>query len=86
MISIFNMVDLAIRAIKMLILIRIIISWVAPYSRNEFTHLVYEVTEPILRPFRMLIPMGSMRLDLSPVLAYFVLGIIRNLVFNLMFR
>lgn len=86
MISIFRIVDLAIRALKMLIMIRIIISWVAPYSRNEFTHLVYEITEPILRPFRMLIPLGSMRMDLSPVLAYFVLGLIRNLVFNLLFR
>lgn len=84
MISIFRIIDLAIRALKMLILIRIVISWVAPYSRNEFTHLVHEVTEPILRPFRMLIPLGSMRMDLSPVLAYFALNLIRNLLFGLL--
>lgn len=86
MFSILKIIDLAIRALKMLILIRIVISWVAPYSRNEFTHLVYEVTEPILRPFRMLIPLGSMRMDLSPILAYFALNLIRNLVFGLLLR
>jgi YggT family protein len=86
MVSIFRIIDLAIRALRMLILIRIVISWVAPHSRNEFTHLVYEVTEPILRPFRMLIPMGSMRMDLSPILAYFVLNLIRSLAFNLLLR
>ncbi|ADO83063.1 YggT family protein [Ilyobacter polytropus] len=86
MLSILKIIDLAIRALKMLILIRIVISWVAPYSRNEFTHLVYEVTEPILRPFRMLIPLGSMRMDLSPILAYFALNLIRNLAFGLLLR
>ncbi|WP_319370358.1 YggT family protein [uncultured Ilyobacter sp.] len=84
MILIFNIIDLAIRALKMLILIRIVLSWVAPQSRNEFTHLVYELTEPILRPFRMLIPLGSMRMDISPILAYFALNLIRNLVYRLL--
>ncbi|WP_320046786.1 YggT family protein [uncultured Ilyobacter sp.] len=86
MLSILKIIDLAIRALKMLILIRIVISWVAPYSRNEFTHLVYQVTEPILRPFRMLIPLGSMRMDLSPILAYFALNLIRSLAFGLLLR
>ncbi|WP_372713582.1 YggT family protein [Ilyobacter sp.] len=86
MFSIFKIIDLAIRALKMLILIRIVISWVAPYSRNEFTHLVHEVTEPILKPFRMLIPLGTMRMDLSPVLAYFALNLIRSLAYSLLLR
>ena len=51
---IFTLIDLAIRALRILIIIRIVLSWVAPYSRNEFTELVYHITEPVLRPFRML--------------------------------
>ncbi len=86
MISIYRIINLAINALQMLILIRIVLSWVAPYTRNEFTQLVYDLTEPILRPFRMLIPLGSTRLDLSPVLAYFVLNLIRRLAFSLLFR
>ena len=65
---IFTLIDLVIRALRILILIRIVLSWVAPYSRNEFTELVYHVTEPVLGPFRMLIPMGNMRMDLSPII------------------
>ncbi len=81
----YQTINLLIQIIKVLILIRIIISWVIPYSRNEFTHLVYTLTEPILRPFRVLLPIGHLRLDIAPLLAYFTLDIIRKLVFSLLF-
>lgn len=81
----FTIIDLILRAARILILIRIVLSWVAPYSRNEFTELVYHVTEPVLKPFRMLIPMGRMRMDLSPVIALIVLNLVRNLAFRLLY-
>jgi len=82
---IFTLIDLAIRAIRILIIIRIVLSWVAPSSRNEFTELVYHVTEPVLKPFRMLIPLGNMRMDFSPIIALVVLNLIRSLAFRLLY-
>ncbi len=81
----YQTINLLIQVIKILIMIRIVISWVIPYSRNEFTHLVYTLTEPILRPFRVLFPIGNLRLDIAPLLAYFTLDIIRKLVFSILF-
>ncbi len=81
----FKIIDLALSALRTLILIRIVLSWVAPMSRNEFTELVYHVTEPVLRPFRMLIPIGNVRMDLSPIIAFFVIGLVRSLVFRLLY-
>ena len=54
-------------------------------SRNGFTDLIYNTTEPILRPFRVLIPMGNMRMDISPIIAYFFFIILRRLIFMLIF-
>ena len=41
---------LLITFINTLILIRVILSWLAPGSANGFTELVYNLTEPILKP------------------------------------
>ena len=43
--------------------------------------LVYDLTDPVLRPFRGLIPpirMGAMAMDLSPILLFIVLGVLMN--------
>jgi YggT family protein len=70
-----------IEVIRVLILIRIVLSWLMPYNRNEFTMLVYNVTEPMLKPFRVLLPMGNVRIDLSPIILLFVLGFLNRLVY-----
>lgn len=84
MFLIYRIVNYAVEILKVLILLRIILSWVAPHSRNEFVELIYAVTEPILRPFKILIPLGGVRLDLSPILAYYALNIIRSLIFRVL--
>ena len=76
--------DLLITVISTLILIRVILSWISPSSSNGFTELVYNLTEPILKPFRVLLPMGSFRLDIAPIIAYIFFGIIRRVVFMIL--
>jgi YggT family protein len=65
---------------------RIIISWFPPpmsgFGRGIFTFL-YAATDPVLRPFRNFIPplrMGAMGLDLSPILVFIVLGVLRRVI------
>ena len=72
----FKIIDI----IKVLVIIRIVLSWIAP-SRNEFTELVYNVTEPFLAPFRFRVPLGHMYLDIAPIVLYFVLGLAKRLIF-----
>ena len=45
---------------------RVILSWVPHNQYNEITRTVYNVTEPLLRPLRDLIPASSMGIDISP--------------------
>ncbi|MDU1911533.1 YggT family protein [Fusobacterium sp.] len=76
--------DLLITVINTLILIRVILSWISPNSSNGFTELVYNLTEPILKPFRVLLPMGNFRLDIAPIIAYIFFGIVRKVVFMIL--
>jgi len=71
-----------------LILARIILSFfpVNPYGSPVLINLVQfvrQITEPLLAPFRRLVPplrMGAGYLDLSPILAVIVLSILRILL------
>ncbi len=51
------------------ILAMIILSWVAPGSPSPVIYLLHQLTEPVMAPFRKLLPaMGG--LDLSPILVF----------------
>ena len=72
-----------------LIFIRIIMSWIPriPYNRYLAAALkfVSDVTDPYLNLFRRFLPpvrLGAGALDLSPIVATFVLIIVSSLVAN----
>jgi len=52
-----------------LIIIRALLSWVNPDPHNPIVQFLYNITEPMLKPFRRLIPVYSIGLDISPVVA-----------------
>jgi len=63
-----------IRILKYAILIRILMSWIRPGVTGRFTQTLYDITEPILRVFRNLLPRTGM-IDFSPILAFFTLDL-----------
>jgi uncharacterized protein YggT (Ycf19 family) len=70
-----------------LILVRIVLSWIPrlPYNQvlNAVVTFVHDVTDPYLRLFRRVIPPvggGGFALDLSPIVAIIVLYIAQAIV------
>src|SRR5450830_328147 len=60
-------------------LISVILSWVAPGSRSPGAELVSQITEPVLAPFRRLIPnLGG--LDISPIFAFIAIQLLQSWV------
>jgi YggT family protein len=67
------------------LLIRIILSWVPslPEPVEPAARAVRAVTDPLLIPLRGVLPplqMGGMALDLSPIVLFFALSILRGLL------
>ena len=55
-----------------LIIARVIISWIASQSHHPLIPLIYQLTEPVLRPISRLVPpLGG--IDLSPLIALIAL-------------
>jgi YggT family protein len=61
------------------IIIQVVLSWVNPDTRHPVVVLVYQLTEPIMRPARGLLPPIS-GLDLSPILVIIGLQLIKILL------
>ncbi|HHX78019.1 MAG TPA: YggT family protein [Firmicutes bacterium] len=81
-----GIISLLFRVFYYILLLRIIFSFI-PLSRGasqflfQLKYFCYRVTEPILAPFRKFIPplsTGAAYLDLSPLIALFVLNLLRN--------
>lgn len=74
-IAITAFLELAVLSLNLfffVILIKIILSWVAPQNYNPMTALLHTMAEPILRPFRRIIPpIGGF--DISPIFAIILL-------------
>lgn len=57
------------------ILVQVIISWVSPGTYNPATALIHQITEPVLRPARKILPPFS-GFDLSPILVFIMLNLL----------
>lgn len=54
----------------------IILSWIAPSSNSPALLLLHQITEPVMAPFRkMLPPMGGM--DFSPIIVFILINVIQ---------
>ena len=72
------------KTFEVLIILRILLSWVRFGRGSDFNDFVHDFTEPILKPFRITLNLNpGMGLDLSPIIALFVLYNVELLVLNL---
>ena len=68
-----------------LLLIRVLLSWMPLLRSGSIGAFVYAFTEPVLAPVRMFIersPLGGpgLMFDFSPIIAFFLLRLIRQLL------
>jgi len=72
-----NFLNLLLYVLWVAILVRVILSWFPVDPSNPIIRLVWDVTEPILAPFRRVIPRIGM-FDLSPLAAFLVISFLQQ--------
>jgi YggT family protein len=66
---------------ELILLARVLISWFPNVDRsNPLIQFLFDVTEPVLRPIRDLLPQGMM-LDLSPLIVFLVINVLLQILF-----
>lgn len=70
--------------VRIAILVRVVSSWlpISPYS--PWIRWSYAVSEPLLKPLRQIIPSIGGAIDITPIIAYFILGFIQGAVLRMM--
>ena len=76
----YQTIDLLFTFFYLAIMSRIILSWFRFDPYHPVSVFLYRVTEPILGFFRGIIPPVGM-LDLSPIVAIVVLGIVQQMLY-----
>jgi len=71
-----------IQVFLVLVLIRVVFSWVSPVPTNPVSRLAWQLTEPVLGPVRRRLPLMS-GIDLSPLVVWLVaiilIGVLRTI-------
>ncbi|HSS45071.1 MAG TPA: YggT family protein [Thermoanaerobaculia bacterium] len=71
--------------IKWLVIVAAVVSWVSPDPRNPIVQFLYRSTEPILRPFRRILPPGRTGgIDFSPILVILLIFFLKNFLSRLL--
>lgn len=77
--SMIGVTSLFLKVFFFALIISVILSWVAPGSYNPGAQLVNQICEPLLAPFRKLLPnLGG--LDISPIFAFITINLIDRFV------
>lgn len=80
--AIAQLLDVVFDLYMIVLLIRVIVSWVRFDPRHPLVHLLYSVTEPVLAPIRSVLP-DTGGLDLSPVVAMLLLSLLERILLGL---
>jgi len=78
-ISLIALISSAIQLYTFALFIIVIISWIAPGSYHPGAMLLYQITEPLLKPIRNILPTTG-GLDFSPMLLLLILFVLRQVV------
>jgi len=83
--TIINAVNILFNLLEYAIFIDVILSWFLRGRTNAFVDILHIFTEPFMAPARRLQEklFPSMMLDFSPIIAYFVLVILRTVIISI---
>lgn len=84
MFLLIEIINLVFRLYSYAILARIVLSWIPLERNNLVVQFIYKITEPILAPFRIILPLGGMWLDLSPIIVFFLINLLQRSIINIL--
>jgi YggT family protein len=78
MMAIAQLVEFLLVAYMWIVIGRAVISWVNADPSNPIVRFLYEVTEPLLRRIRRLLPLSMGNIDFSPMILILAIMFLQN--------
>jgi YggT family protein len=80
---VIQLVELLFTLYIIILLARVLLSWVQVDPRNPIINLIHQLTEPLLAPIRRMLPQSG-GLDFSPMVAFIVVLIAEQIILTLL--
>jgi len=81
--AILNILIILLNIYQFILLVRVLMSWFRPDPYNPIVKLLYDLTEPVLRPIREALPRTGM-MDFSPLVAFLLIFALQRLLIILL--
>ncbi len=81
--GIVGLVQLLFELYILVLLARVLLSWVQVDPQNPIVNVIHQLTEPLLAPIRRLLPQSG-SIDFSPMVAFVVVLIAEQIVLTLL--
>jgi YggT family protein len=78
--TITALVSFLFRVYSILILVRVLLTWVSISPYHPAVRILHQVTDPVILPLRRLIPPVGGTVDVSPIAALILLEILHRVV------
>jgi YggT family protein len=77
---IIQIISLLLQLFELALLARIILSWFPNVDRsNPIIQFLFDITEPVLRPIRDMLPPGGM-FDFSPLIVFLIIQVLTTVL------
>jgi YggT family protein len=72
----------ALNIYSLILLARVLISWIDPTMNQPISRFLVQLTEPVLAPLRRVLPQAG-PLDLSPLVAFLIISLLSRLIMTI---
>ncbi len=84
--AVTKIADIVLNLLFWIIVIRALLSWVNPDPYNQIVQIIHRISDPIINPFRRLLPMHNLGIDFAPMLAIFAIWFTQWFLIQSLFR
>jgi YggT family protein len=75
-----DLLYLVLQVFSLILLARVLLSWFPNIDRSSpLVQLLYDITEPVLRPVRQMLPQTGM-MDFSPLVVFLIITVLMRLL------
>lgn len=81
----YQLINLIFNILYLCLIARVILSWIDHNPRNEIIQWIYKISDPLIKPFQQILPPMNLGIDISPILAFVAIGVVKRFIFWVMF-
>ena len=82
--QIISIINISFEILTYIIFIRVILSWFSHNPYQPLIKLIYQISDTMLSPIRSIVsPIGGV--DISPIIAIFIIQLIKNIILKSLF-